>query len=97
MPGNGRSGGQQQQQQLQQTVGVDSAHMEQYTNPSYEQDYNLGTVTGIGSVTATGTGPETQQVSATDSAPIGTPCTVVIGADVEATSGGGTTHRKGHR
>lgn len=93
MPGNGRSGG---QQQLQQTVGVDR-HMEQYTNPSYEQDYNLATVTGSGSVTATGTGPETQQVSATDSATIGTPCTVVIGADVEATSGGGTTHRKGHR
>lgn len=93
MPGNGRSGG---QQQLQQTVGEDR-HMEQYTNPSYEQDCNLATVTGTGSVTGTGTGPETQQVSATDSATIGTACTVAIGGDVEAAGAGGTTHRKGHR
>lgn len=95
MPGNGRSGGQQQQQQ-QSGVGVGvERHMEQYTNPSYEQDCNPATtVTGKkGSVTEA-------QGSAADSVAIGTPCTAALGStagDVEATSAGGTAHRKGHR
>lgn len=93
MPGNGRSGG-QQQQQSGVGVGVER-HMEQYTNPSYEQDCNPATtVTGKkGSVTEA-------QGSAADSVAIGTPCTAALGStagDVEATSAGGTAHRKGHR
>lgn len=94
MPGNGRSGGQQQQQQ-QCGMGVER-HMEQYTNPSYEQDCNPAT-TGTGKK---GSVTEAQSSSAADSVPIGTPCTVALGStagDVEANSAGGTAHRKGHR
>lgn len=92
MPGNGRSGG--QQQQLQSGTGVER-HMEQYTNPSYEQDCNPATT-----VTGKKASVTEAQGSAADSVAIGTPCTAALGStagDVEATSAGGTAHRKGHR
>ncbi|XP_017153695.1 solute carrier organic anion transporter family member 5A1 [Drosophila miranda] len=81
--------------------GSGAQHIEQYTNPSFEQESSdppqaTGAVVAAATVTGTGTGTGNGNATATASAPAGGSHIHIQSSNSNA-SDASTTHRKGHR